>query len=525
MNITKFLRNGEFINAWGQRKYQEKHLTKEEKEKLAKLPGETLAEKVYLNNHSRGICKCGKPTKFKSYREGYLSYCCLSCKSSNQIRTEESNKKRSETLKKTYENPELRKKIGGAVKASGIDYAARDKKTIELYGCLPMNTKEAKQNMVQTNIKKFGNASSLHGSNHEKIKEILEEKYGINGVQILANKVASENRWKKHYDILVDYCNKNDLEIIDFKIKNSRNMFKCKKCDNEFHRVNGFPLCPHCNKPNIFVSKAEKEIAEYVKSIYPGKIIENDRETLGGNKELDIYLPELKLAIEYNGSYWHGFNRFTDMTIQEFADKTEWKKKRCEQLDINLISIDEFDYLSRPEVFKRFISNHILPKTRINGRDCEVKLFDKKDNRPKEFCETYHVNGFRGGEFKYGLFREDELLAVAIFAKHKNIYECTRLCFKTGIEVVGGWAKIQKHFGKRFLHYVNLKYFRGENKTGVGYRFIVGGKILHRGALQKKTGLSKYCKNYDPRLTDFQNCINNGFIAVFDCGNDIRYYG
>ena len=128
----------------------------------------------------------------------------------------------------------------------------------------------------------------------------------------------------------------------------------------------------------------------------------------------------------------------------------------------------------------------------------------------KDFCQYYNINGFRGGKIQYGLYYKNNLICVAIFKKYKQNYECVRLVFKTGIEIIGGWKKIQKHFGKRFLHYVNLNYFQGENKTGIGYRIMIKGKILHRGALQLKTGLLKYCKTIDSNLSDFQNCLNNG---------------
>jgi hypothetical protein len=158
----------------------------------------------------------------------------------------------------------------------------------------------------------------------------------------------------------------------------------------------------------------------------------------------------------------------------------------------------------------------------VYARNCDFKVIDTKT--AKDFCEYYHVNGFRGGQFKYGLYNDEELVCVAIFAPYRKEHECVRLCYKTGVDIIGGWAKIQKHFGKKFLHYVNLKYFSGINKTGIGFRFLCGDKLLHRNALQKKTGLYKYCKNIDSNLSDFQNCINNNMIAIFDLGNDIRWY-
>lgn len=57
--------------------------------------------------------------------------------------------------------------------------------------------------------------------------------------------------------------------------------------------------CLKCNKSD---SVQEKELAKFLKQFT--KVKRNDRKILGG-KELDIVLPEYKIAIEYNGLYWH----------------------------------------------------------------------------------------------------------------------------------------------------------------------------------------------------------------------------
>ena len=99
--------------------------------------------------------------------------------------------------------------------------------------------------------------------------------------------------------------------------------------------------CPECSLV-LGWSKAEKEIVEYVKSIYSGNIIENDRTVCknywsGKNLELDIYLPEIQKAIEYNGRHWHSFEQ------KQWYD--EMKKKQCIKKGINLLVIQEQDWL------------------------------------------------------------------------------------------------------------------------------------------------------------------------------------
>ena len=54
---------------------------------------------------------------------------------------------------------------------------------------------------------------------------------------------------------------------------------------------------------NIIKKYKEKELVEFCKQYYPD-LIENDRQ-LSKPYELDIVIPELKLAIEFNSTYWH----------------------------------------------------------------------------------------------------------------------------------------------------------------------------------------------------------------------------
>jgi hypothetical protein len=373
-----------------------------------------------------------------------------------------------------------------------------------------------------------------------KIKKVMKQKYGvINAGQIpqvkekIKEKLLKTNQeWRNSETTITNTIKRitnMGFKVLDIHQKNNETYYQlhCPKHNYnwEWSRVEKsyqteYPICKHCH--NEKRSLQEDELINFIKSIYNGLILENDRIVIKP-KELDIYLPELKLAIEFNGLYWHGYHSNTLMSLYDLRKKVEEKRLLCQQLGIRLINIDECDWTQNKEVIKRFLIDQIVPRQRIFARNCVIKSINTKE--AQDFCNYYHVNGYRGGSTKLGLYYKNELLIVAIFAKYKSNYECVRLCYKTGFDVIGGWAKIQKHFGKKFLHYVNLKYFQGENRTGIGFRFITkSGKVLHRNALQKKTGLYRYCKNVDTKLSDFNNCIANKMIAIFDCGNDIRWY-
>jgi G:T-mismatch repair DNA endonuclease (very short patch repair protein)/endogenous inhibitor of DNA gyrase (YacG/DUF329 family) len=439
------------------------------------LEGDTFSEKIYLlktQTHKPNCLTCGKPLKYPRSR-GYATYCSDKCKANNQ-RWKDNRKGMG------FQSPKVQQKIKDVM--------------LERYGVNNISKashiRERISQRMKSNGKNWRNSSETIKNTITKI-----ESFGFEVLNIETND-------ETYYDL---YCKKHNHQWRWSRIED--------KTQTQY------PICQYCH--NEKTSLAEKEIAKFVQSL-SNNVLLNDQSIIGP-KELDIYLPDLKLAIEYNGTYWHGYHHCSFLSLDKLKKKSSEKRVLCQQLGIRVITIDECDWNDRPDVFKRFLIDQIKPRQRIYARNCEIKSIDSKTAR--QFCEYYHVNGYRASSERLGLFYNDKLICVATFSKYKQAYECVRLAFKTGYDIIGGWSKIQKHFGRPFLHYVNLKYFSGENKTGIGYRFVLkNGKILHRNSLQKKTGLYKYCKDIDPSISDFQNCINNKMTCVFDCGNDIRWY-
>lgn len=109
--------------------------------------------------------------------------------------------------------------------------------------------------------------------------------------------------------------------------------------------------CPECSKL-LKRSKGEKELCNFIKSIYSGEVLENNRKIING-KELDIYLPKLKLALEYNGEYWH------QIAEQREPGYHENKQKACIDKGIKLIEIWENEWKNNKEEIKLLIQEEI----------------------------------------------------------------------------------------------------------------------------------------------------------------------
>ena len=96
-------------------------------------------------------------------------------------------------------------------------------------------------------------------------------------------------------------------------------------------------------------SHKELDIANFIKSFYRGQLNLNDRKAIKP-KEIDIYLPDLKLGIEYNGSYWHCIENGTpkDLHLK--------KSLLCRAKGIRLTHIYEFeDFEKQKKLLKDLI--------------------------------------------------------------------------------------------------------------------------------------------------------------------------
>ena len=128
----------------------------------------------------------------------------------------------------------------------------------------------------------------------------------------------------------------------DFKSIDQLLKVRCPKGHIWHVRFNSFLKGARCNKCASSNHKAEKNCLKMVGQILPRyKVIENDRTLIRNPKtgrflELDIYIPTLRKAIEFNGAYWHDNKR------ARYIDKQ--KVIQCKEKGIDLLVIDWQDW-------------------------------------------------------------------------------------------------------------------------------------------------------------------------------------
>lgn len=332
-------------------------------------------------------------------------------------------------------------------------------------------------------------------------------------------------------------------------------MIRHKKCGNifpqrpEFHigKKQGCPFCQHV------VSSGEQDVFAFVKEHTHHEVQNNARivpDFFVGDKrihkaELDIYVPELKLAIEYNGTYFH------DISMKGKGYHIG-KRKACEQLGIRLISIWECDWQDdrkRP-IIERYLKNAlgVREERTVYARKCVVK--DVPQDVYRDFMEANHVQGYANAkEAKCGLYTpEGDLVACMSFKilKSKDQKETPFIMwdmvrYATSCNVPGGRSKLFHHMQQRFhmdhvQSFIDRDYFNGASYLKEGWELMEDDQVSisfwsYRGgrmsrqmwwkknipATLEKLGLS--ADLYDETKTQEWNAYNAGCKILENSGN------
>ena len=117
--------------------------------------------------------------------------------------------------------------------------------------------------------------------------------------------------------------------------------------------------------------KAESYILDHLD--YNGQIQPNNRKIINP-KELDIYIPDLKLAIEFNGTYWHAEERQHNIYVHRE------KSIICHNLNIRLIHIFEFEDLDEQiyKVNQLILGNDLFEQTFTKNSLLDIPIDEPK---------------------------------------------------------------------------------------------------------------------------------------------------
>lgn len=221
--------------------------------------------------------------------------------------------------------------------------------------------------------------------------------------------------------------------------------------------------------------------------------------------ELDIYIPDKQLAIEFDGIFWHNeINKPVDYHL----NKTE----ECKKKGIRLIHIFEDEWIEKPNIWKSMLNNLLgSNENRIFARKCEIKEVSMEDS--KTFLEENHLQGYCHSQIRYGLYYNNKLVSLMTFGKTRHFignsshqFELLRFCNKLNTSVIGAASRLFKYFIKtvkpnNIVSYADKRWSNGNlyeklrfhkyNESKPNYYYVIGNRRKNRFNFRKSILVKK----------------------------------
>jgi len=508
---------------------------------------EILVEHLSEKSHNKVLVECDnchiqQEIKYYNYTTNIKNQNIYLCKKCKNIKTEKTNikkygvkttlleektqKKIKETLLNKYKVDHYSKSDEFKDKIIKIN---KDKYDVDYY----FQSKEYKRKRKNIFLEKYGvEFYSQHKDYNKKRKNTTLKNYGV-----------------EHYSKSQEFREKITKKIIN-KFKNLNiNILEKKdetyiiKCEHEHvYEINkdllknrlrfNVEICTICNPIDNHQSNKENQLFKFIRENYNNKIIKSDRKILSG-KELDIYLPDLNLAFEFNGVFWHN----------ELYKENKYhlnKTTLCEENNIQLIHIWEDDWNYKQEIIKSMILNKLgKTKEKIMARKCIIKEIDNNKSI-RQFLDKNHLQSFIGSKVKLGLFYQNELVSLMTFGKKRiamnssskeNEYELLRFCNKLNTIVIGGASRLFKYFLKNYnpleiITYTDRSHSNGNlykqlgfefiHKTPPNYYYVIDGIRKHRFNFRKDKLIKE---GFSAEKTEHQIMLDRKIYRIHDSGS------
>lgn len=274
---------------------------------------------IYLKQPNEGICKlCGNPTHFRSMDKGYTLYCSKTCQVKAQNNFKNVNHKEQWKTKHQH-----------------IEQFEKDNNVTHVYNLVKQYGDKVYEAIKKLNITVIRESKMYQYIDNTNIDLILD--YIKNDNKKINSKKVNEYQLNKQYEqdnnctrisTLINQYGQGWLSLKLPKISRNKN---AHYISNDY-----LPIIQEYASKNHRTrnSKKECELYNIIKQNCTYNVLQADRKTLP-HFELDIYIPELKLAFEYNGIKWHSIEN--GMSINYHLNKS----LLCRDKNIRLIHIYE----------------------------------------------------------------------------------------------------------------------------------------------------------------------------------------
>lgn len=196
------------------------------------------------------------------------------------------------------------------------------------------------------------------------------------------------------------------------------------------------------------------------------------------------------------------------------------------------IHIDEDTWVTRPDILLSRIAAVMGQVPRIHARDTVLARIEKRIAHA--FLEEHHLQVALPGKYRYGLYHDGELVAVAVFSGGRRMadkpagyrsFELLRFCHKQGVHVVGGFSKLLDGLQRDFnpgdiMTYADKDWSDGSSYLKTGFKKM-GETAAQRFWVNSLTMLRYYERTLPTEIREMpaNERLEAGYVAVYNGGS------
>ena len=315
--------------------------------------------------------------------------------------------------------------------------------------------------------------------------------------------------------------------------------------------------CPECAKLRS-ASVEQEDVLSVVRLLLPDtEIISADR-TLIAPKELDIVIPALRLAIEFNGVIWHSERWHANCKTQHYD-----KMKAARDVGYQLIQIWSDDWRLRRDQIIVMLAHkfHAINRLSYVLKNYDPRLSDTvgarklrfgicKGSEAMKFLDECHLQGRVSASYHFGLYDNDDVLRAVLSVRSARA--SSREYRKEGDWVIqryatlgavpGGFSKLLRHaelyltkeLGERVYKWISFSSndvsmgdmyercgFIKEKEIAPDYKYIEpknGWRRSPKENYQKKRFRNDPSLLFDEVWTEHQAALANKLYRIYDAG-------
>lgn len=235
--------------------------------------------------------------------------------------------------------------------------------------------------------------------------------------------------------------------------------------------------CIVCNKSQM-KSKQEEEVFQFLSLLLGESNIVRREKGILAKKEIDIFIPSLKVGVEFHGLYWHS-------ELNKNRNYHKEKYVMAKKAGVKIIQIFEDEWRDKRPIVESILS-HAAGKTqrKISARSCKIiKMTRENERQFADFFENNHIAGNVRCTKAFALVFDGEMVQAISFRKpftqkYPDAIELARNCSVVGAVVNGGFSRLLSHARKEIgssvpiLTYSDLRFGEGHSYALAGFRYI-----------------------------------------------------